>query len=114
MLDAGEISSSASGTGHGGSIDINVANLNMTSGAVISFASTGTGDACNINLTIADKLESRNSTITTESTQADGGDITITNRNQWPGGHKFPPGQSQRIAFPPVHYFCGRHRASGR
>jgi filamentous hemagglutinin family protein len=79
ISDSGEISSSASGTGHGGSIDINVTNLNMTSGAVISSASTGTGDAGNINLTIADKLESRNSTITTESTKADGGDITITN-----------------------------------
>ena len=79
ISDTGEISSSASGTGHGGSIDINVANLNMNSSAVISSASTGTGDAGNINLTIADKLESRNSTITTESTQADGGDITITN-----------------------------------
>jgi hypothetical protein len=63
----------------GRSIDINVANLTMNSGAVISSASTGTGGAGNINLTIADKLESRNSTITTESTQADGGDITITN-----------------------------------
>ena len=79
ISDSGEISSSASGTGPGGSIDINVANLTMNSGAVISSASTGTGDAGNINLTIADKLESRNSTITTESTQADGGDITITN-----------------------------------
>jgi len=78
ISDSGEISSSASVTGHGGSIDINVANLTMNSGAVISSASTGTGDAGSISLTIADKLESRNSTITTESTQADGGDITIT------------------------------------
>ena len=77
--NGGEISVTNSGKKAGGSIDINVANLNMNSGAVISSASTGTGDAGNINLTIADKLESRNSTITTESTQADGGDITITN-----------------------------------
>jgi hypothetical protein len=111
ISDTGEISSSASGTGPGGSIDINVANLTMNSGAVISSASTGTGDAGNISLTIADKLESRNSTITTESTQADGGDITITGGrylsgrldqhcqrifrpwNQRPGGHQFSLGQ---------------------
>jgi hypothetical protein len=36
-----------------------------------------------INLTVADKLESRNSTITTESTQADGGDITNTGFLTW-------------------------------
>ena len=81
MSNGGAISVKNSGKKPGGSIDINVANLTMNSGAVISSASTGTGDAGSINLTIADKLESRNSTITTESTQADGGNITITITN---------------------------------
>ena len=79
MSNSGEISVTTYGKNTGGSIGINVDLLNMNSGAVISSASIGTGDAGNINLTVADKLESRNSTITTESKQADGGDITITN-----------------------------------
>jgi hypothetical protein len=53
--------------------------MDMISNAVISSANTGTGDAGNIDLTVTHKLECRNSTITTESVNADGGDITISN-----------------------------------
>ncbi|MGD9973506.1 MAG: beta strand repeat-containing protein [Desulfatirhabdiaceae bacterium] len=77
LSDSGEISTSTSGAGQGGSIGIDVDNLTLKANSVISSASTGTGNAGNITITVASQLESRDSTITTESLNADGGDITI-------------------------------------
>ncbi|WP_028324846.1 hypothetical protein [Desulfatirhabdium butyrativorans] len=61
----------------GGNIDIDVNNVNLSSNAVITSASNASANAGSINLKIADKLESRDSTISTESTQADSGNISI-------------------------------------
>jgi large exoprotein involved in heme utilization and adhesion len=78
IFDNGIIEAKTDGTGTGGNIIVDAKTIEMNSNAVISSASTGTGDAGSINLTVADKLEIRDSTITTESMLADGGDITIT------------------------------------
>jgi filamentous hemagglutinin family protein len=77
--NGGEISVTSYGKGSGGNITIDAKTLNMNSGSAILSASTSNGNAGNIDLTITDRLECRNSAITTKSLQADGGDITIRN-----------------------------------
>lgn len=66
------------GNGNGGDISIIAReSVEMESGASISSSSLGTGLAGNIFLDAGDSLEIKNSSITTEATIADGGNITI-------------------------------------
>jgi large exoprotein involved in heme utilization and adhesion len=51
--------------------------VQLSDGAVISAKSTGTGNAGNILINASDSLVMQNSSITTETTQSDGGDIHI-------------------------------------
>ena len=64
-------------SGNAGTVTIDTESINLSNGGQISSANTGTGNAGDINLTVAGKLEMRNATISTESKNADGGNITI-------------------------------------
>jgi filamentous hemagglutinin family protein len=72
--------STASGTGAGGTVSVQAANLNLLNGGSISASSTGTATATagNVNIVIGDTLNMENSTITTASAEAAGGNINIT------------------------------------
>ena len=61
----------------GGDITINTTNLNLTNGAVIDAESQGTGNAGNININARQNIRASQGTISTKSTQAGGGNITI-------------------------------------
>jgi large exoprotein involved in heme utilization and adhesion len=65
----------ASGTG--GNINVQAARMTMDSGATVSAASSGTGDAGNITINAGSEFLSSNSSITTESLNASGGNITL-------------------------------------
>jgi hypothetical protein len=77
VKEKGTISSASLGTGPGGNISIGVNNIWLSDGAVISAEGSGAGDAGNIDITAADSLLMRNSSITTEAKQADGGNIQV-------------------------------------
>jgi large exoprotein involved in heme utilization and adhesion len=66
-------------TGIGGNINVRAGTIGMTGGASITATSTGTGEALagNINVTFGESLTMTNSRITTDSSFADGGNITI-------------------------------------
>ena len=72
--------STASGTGSGGTINIQTAQLQVTDGGVVSANSTGTATATagNVNIVVGELVQMENGSITTESTFADGGNISIT------------------------------------
>lgn len=61
----------------GGDITLNATQVQLTNGTLISAESSGVGDAGNIDITAADSLLMRNSSITTEAKQADGGNIHV-------------------------------------
>jgi large exoprotein involved in heme utilization and adhesion len=64
----------------GGDITISAPQIQLTNGAVISAESTGPGNAGSIHLMATDTFHSTGSTVTTEATQADGGNITVQAR----------------------------------
>jgi large exoprotein involved in heme utilization and adhesion len=69
------------GRGAGGNIILQVQDVQLTDSAMISARSTGSGNAGRIRIRGGDTiLLSGNSAITTEATQADGGNITVTAR----------------------------------
>ena len=68
----------ARGSGKGGDIFLEARAIELSEGAVITAESTGPGNAGRIRLTATDTFQSTHSTVTTEATQADGGDITLT------------------------------------
>ncbi len=71
------IENNTEGTGQGGNITLTLSeSLQMRNGASITSESTGTGDAGNITV-IAPQLMLQNSVISTETSQADGGNIII-------------------------------------
>jgi large exoprotein involved in heme utilization and adhesion len=72
--------SNATGSGPGGSITVAANQMSLLGGATISATSTGTAEALagSINITFGDSLKMQNSSITTDSVLADGGNITIT------------------------------------
>jgi filamentous hemagglutinin family protein len=74
------IFSTAAGTGPGGTIDIQSAQLLITDGGVVSANSTGSASATagDINIIFSDTLRMENGSITTEALVADGGNISIT------------------------------------
>ena len=72
--------STASGTGPGGTINLQAAQLQITDTGVVSANSTGTATATagNVNIVAGKLVQMQNGSITTESTLADGGNISIT------------------------------------
>src|SRR3990172_9598989 len=72
--------STAEGIGPGGNITISGREVNLTDRAIVSAKSTGedTALAGNVTINAGSKLVMRNSTITTESLLADGGNISVT------------------------------------
>jgi large exoprotein involved in heme utilization and adhesion len=72
--------SNASGSGAGGTINLQAGQLQITDLGVISANSTGTATATagNVNIVAGELVQMQNGSITTESTLADGGNISIT------------------------------------
>jgi filamentous hemagglutinin family protein len=75
------IFTSTEGTGAGGAINLSARSLTMTNGATITASSTGTvpnpGNAGDISINAGQSLEMRDSSITTQATEASGGNIDI-------------------------------------
>ncbi len=78
LMNGGVITTEASGSGTGGSIDIQVDVAKLSNGALISSESSGSGNAGNISLTNMEKLQIDSaSSIISETEQSDGGNILI-------------------------------------
>ncbi|PYQ06434.1 MAG: hypothetical protein DMF83_12335 [Acidobacteria bacterium] len=79
-LSASTIASNTTSTGAGGNITIHTPQLTLTDHATISATSTGTNTATagSIALMLGDSLRLQDSAITTASTRADGGNVSIT------------------------------------
>ena len=71
------IDSSTSGSGPGGNIDIRAGTVDLNDGTAVSASSTSSGNAGNIRINAQEKFVSRNSSVTTEARQSDGGNIDI-------------------------------------
>jgi large exoprotein involved in heme utilization and adhesion len=80
ISSGGGLFSNAEGSGAGGDLNIQAAQLQLLDGAIVSAESTGsvTALAGNVNIVAGSLLRMANSTITTQSTVADGGNISIT------------------------------------
>jgi hypothetical protein len=75
---ATKISSSTSGTGHGGSIAITAGqSVTLTDRSSITASSTGPGNAGSIVINAGSQFISRDGSITTHASQASGGNITV-------------------------------------
>lgn len=61
----------------GGAITIKTQQLDFQDGTLISAESSGKGNAGDINITVANTFDIKDSSVTTEAVQADGGNITI-------------------------------------
>jgi len=73
--------SGASGSGAGGDISLLARQLELTDGGFISARSSGAGNAGSINIDVSETFLSRNSSVSTEAKEADGGDIRIEARH---------------------------------
>jgi filamentous hemagglutinin family protein len=71
------IDSSTGGSGLGGNIDIRAGTVDLNDGTAVSASSTSSGNAGNIRISAQEKFVSRNSSVTTEARQSDGGNIDI-------------------------------------
>lgn len=71
------VSSASRGSGAGGDVLIQARTVQLTDSARIQANSTGPGNAGNLRLSATDTFKSRNSTVTTQATQASGGDIAL-------------------------------------
>jgi large exoprotein involved in heme utilization and adhesion len=81
-IQNGEISASTTSESAGGSIRISSdGNISLSDNAAISSKSTGTGNAGGIAVSAGGNITLNNSTINTDTTNADGGDITIKAQN---------------------------------
>ncbi len=65
------------GSGSGGTITLQATQVQLSNGSSVSAQSFGTGNAGNINIMASDSLVMQNSSISTATTQSDGGDIHI-------------------------------------
>jgi filamentous hemagglutinin family protein len=77
----GGIKADTQGTGTGGTINISAQNITLSDQSAVNSSSTGTeapGNAGDITITAGNSILMRDSSITTESVQADGGDINIS------------------------------------
>ena len=63
--------------GVGGNISIQAQDIQLIDGATISAESKGTGNAGSVAMTVTNTFSSRDSSLTTEATQADGGNIDV-------------------------------------
>ena len=71
------------GSGSGGNIALTAGqSVTISNGASVSASSTGPGDAGNILINAGQQFEMRNSSVTTKSEQAGGGNIEINATNQ--------------------------------
>ena len=68
----------AASSGRGGDIAVDAHQVQLTEGAAISAESAGTGNAGSITITVRDTFLSQHSTVTTQASQADGGNIQLT------------------------------------
>jgi len=71
------IFSSTVGTGEGGNIDLQAGQIQLKSGALISAASTGSGNAGTIDIAFKDTFLLNEGYVVTGANQADGGNIRI-------------------------------------
>jgi filamentous hemagglutinin family protein len=80
LTNGARIDSGTSGAGPGGNVTITAGRIDLVDAATISATSTGPAEATagSINLTFGDSLRLQNSSITTSSNAADGGNITIS------------------------------------
>ena len=69
--------SNAEATGAGGNINVQAAGMSLADGATISAASSGKGDAGSIAINAGSQFLSTNGSVTTESLNASGGNITL-------------------------------------
>jgi len=77
-LDTGFITTQSISEGRGGDVVLDVGSASLTNGATINSSSTGTGNAANVTINSASSVILQNSSMTTESSNASGGQITIT------------------------------------
>ncbi len=80
VRNGGAISAATSGaepSATGGTITVNAGQVNLTNGGLITASSTGLGNAGNISINAGQRLEMRDSSITTQAAQASGGKIDI-------------------------------------
>jgi large exoprotein involved in heme utilization and adhesion len=78
MHGGGISTDAASGSsGPGGAVQVSAGTIDLNGGARISASSKGTGDAGSITITASDSFVARDSFVTTEALQANGGDITL-------------------------------------
>jgi filamentous hemagglutinin family protein len=78
LSNGATINSSASETGLAGEINILASgSVTMSNGSTISASSTGTANAGNITINTGDQFTMTNSSVTTEATEASGGQIEI-------------------------------------
>ena len=68
----------AMGSGIGGDIAVDAQQVRLSEGAVISAESATTGNAGSITITVRDMFLSQHSTVTTNASQAKGGNIRVT------------------------------------
>ena len=68
----------AAGSGRGGEIAVDAHQVQLTEGAAISAESSGVGIAGSITITVRDTFLSQHSTVTTNASQAKGGNIRVT------------------------------------
>ena len=76
LQDQGEITTSSASAGAGGAIELTANSLELQGNGAIASESTNTGDAGSIRIK-AGRISSESSSITTEATQADGGNIQL-------------------------------------
>ncbi len=77
-LHEGEISALSTGTQTGGNIVLNAREMvTVHDGARITASSSGSGNAGHITINAGEQFSSQNGSITTDATQASGGNITI-------------------------------------
>ena len=68
----------AAGSGRGGDITVDAHQVQLTEGAVISAESAGTGNAGSMTITVRDTFLSQHSAVTTDASEATGGNIQMT------------------------------------
>lgn len=66
------------GAGAGGNVVVLAHSLDLGDGATVSSSSLGSGLAGDVNIQLGDSLTLRGGSITTQATESDGGNITIT------------------------------------
>jgi filamentous hemagglutinin family protein len=76
-----ETNTSSPTGGSGGNVVLDVGSISLSNGATINSSSTGTGNAGNITINSDSNILMQNSSVTTEASQASGGQVTFTAPN---------------------------------